>query len=196
MEPASRAAGQNQDLATKAIIIAYIMEEGIKADLGTYAKAVDQFNAAVAAGVAVYGPNTPLLTYSPGGANYGIGLGGGSSSPSVPNVDFAMNLAGGSGSSASFSALLDVTTTDTSLGNNGQIQGVPVPGSYSIIPTDTAIGHGSLQMLGGAVGDPNPSATDIVSFYIVGPNQFVAINLGPNAAGNGVPSSVMFFDPE
>ena len=65
---ASRAAGQNQDLATKAIIIAYIMEEGIKADVGTYAKAVDQFNAAVAGGVAIYGPGTPLSTYSPGGA--------------------------------------------------------------------------------------------------------------------------------
>lgn len=38
-----RASTANQDLATKAIMIGYILEEAIKADVGTYAKGVDGF---------------------------------------------------------------------------------------------------------------------------------------------------------
>jgi len=41
---ASRAPGVNQDLATKAVMIGYILEEAQKSDVGYYAKAVDAFN--------------------------------------------------------------------------------------------------------------------------------------------------------
>jgi len=40
---ASRAPAANQDIATKAIAIGYILEEAQKADVGAYARAVDQF---------------------------------------------------------------------------------------------------------------------------------------------------------
>ncbi len=45
---AARAPTANQDLATKAIMIGYILEEAQKADVGAYARAVDQFMTALA----------------------------------------------------------------------------------------------------------------------------------------------------
>jgi len=39
-----RAGTFNQDLATKAIVVGYILNEAIKADLGVYAQAIDAFN--------------------------------------------------------------------------------------------------------------------------------------------------------
>jgi len=45
---AERAPNVNQDLATKAIMIGYILEEAVKADVGAYAVAIDQFNALLA----------------------------------------------------------------------------------------------------------------------------------------------------
>lgn len=47
---AERAPSVNQDLATKAIAIAYILEEAVKADVGYYASAIDQFDTALANG--------------------------------------------------------------------------------------------------------------------------------------------------
>ena len=73
---AARATSFNQDLATKAIIVGYILEESIKADVGAYALAIDQHNAAIANGKAVYNANI-LTTYAPGALNYGVGVGGG-----------------------------------------------------------------------------------------------------------------------
>ena len=73
---AARAGGFNQDLAAKAIIVGYILEESIKADVGAYALAIDQHNAAIANGTAVYNANI-LATYAPGAPNYGTGVGGG-----------------------------------------------------------------------------------------------------------------------
>jgi hypothetical protein len=73
---AERATGFNQDLAAKAIIVGYILEESIKAGVGAYALAIDQHNAAIAAGNAVYNANI-LTTYAPGGPAYGTGVGGG-----------------------------------------------------------------------------------------------------------------------
>jgi S-layer protein len=45
----------NQDLATKAIAIAYILEEAVKADVGNYASAIDQFDTGLATGAAIPG---------------------------------------------------------------------------------------------------------------------------------------------
>ena len=65
-------AGQN--IALKAVIVGYILEEGLKADVGTYARAVDQFNAGIAASNAAYATNI-LSTYGPGGSAFGTGVG-------------------------------------------------------------------------------------------------------------------------
>jgi S-layer protein len=45
----------NPDLAAKAVAIAYILEEGVKADVGYYANAIDQFDIALANGAAIPG---------------------------------------------------------------------------------------------------------------------------------------------
>ncbi len=64
------APGVNQDLATKAIMIAYILEEAVKADVGYYAFAIDAFNTLLAAnpeaGIPGMTPNgVDLLTSFP-----------------------------------------------------------------------------------------------------------------------------------
>lgn len=62
-------AGASADIATKAIIAAYILEEGIKADVGVYSRALDQFNTALVMGNVV--ANASLLnTYGAGGSNF------------------------------------------------------------------------------------------------------------------------------
>lgn len=72
---AERAPQFNQDLATKAIIVGYILEEAVKADVGNYARALDQFNASLAAGSALFSTNL-LTTYAMGGAGFNSGIGG------------------------------------------------------------------------------------------------------------------------
>ena len=65
--------GGSVDLTTKAIIAGYILEEGIKADVGVYAQALDGFNAAYAMGVGVF--NTNLLnTFGAGGSAFNAAL--------------------------------------------------------------------------------------------------------------------------
>ena len=61
--------GNSLDIATKAIIVGYILEEGIKADVGAYAKALDGFNFALANGTATFNTNL-LTTYGAGGTNF------------------------------------------------------------------------------------------------------------------------------
>lgn len=68
---AGGAAGQQ--IALKAIVIGYILQEANKADVGTYAKAIDQFEASVAAGNAQYGANV-LTTYSNNGSGFNSGF--------------------------------------------------------------------------------------------------------------------------
>jgi S-layer protein len=77
---AQRAPGLNQDIAVKAVIIGYILNEGIKADVGTYAKAIDGFNASLANGTAIYGTDV-TVTYLGSGAGVGTGVGGGTTVP-------------------------------------------------------------------------------------------------------------------
>ena len=61
--------GSSVDITTKAIIVGYILEEAIKADVGTYAKALDGFNFALANGVAVFNTNL-LASYGSGGTSF------------------------------------------------------------------------------------------------------------------------------
>ncbi len=62
-----------QNIALKAIVIGYILEEANKADVGTYAKAIDQLEASVAAGNAQFGANI-LTTYGASGSGFNTGF--------------------------------------------------------------------------------------------------------------------------
>jgi hypothetical protein len=118
-------------------------------------------------------------------AGNSIGRAGGSSTAGPANADFAATFDG----TANYSFKLDLTTTNASLGSNGQVIDFSTSDIFQI--NDATSGHGVLRLLGGVLGDPNASAGDIVSFYLIGPNQFVAIG---NTAG--VPSGVLYFDPQ
>jgi hypothetical protein len=117
-----------------------------------------------------------------------IGLAGGSSIPGLPNIDFAASFDG----SANYSTEIDLTTADTGVGSNGQIQNYSFSDIFVI--DSTTVGRGLIQFPGGVYeqfGQPD----DLSVFYVVGPNQFVAIGAGPNGAG-GYASGVVFFDPQ
>ncbi|GAC1635124.1 MAG: hypothetical protein NVS9B14_11970 [Candidatus Acidiferrum sp.] len=114
-----------------------------------------------------------------------IGRAGGSSTAGPANVDFATTFDGAS----NYTATLDLTTTNTSLGSNGQVVDYSETDLFQV--NDSVAGHGLMNLLGGALGDPNATNVDIVSFYLIGPKQLVAIG---NQAG--VPSGVLYFDPQ
>lgn len=97
-----RASTANQDLATKAIMIGYILEEAIKADVGTYAKGIDGFMGSLATtGTATTGD---LLTnYPAGGQTFNLTAG----------ID---NIAGGAGNDT-------VNATDTTLSASDVVNG-------------------------------------------------------------------------
>ena len=74
---AGGAVGQN--IALKAIVVGYILEEANKADVGTYAKAIDQLEAAVAANATVGGVTSPfgtniITTFGPSGSGFNTGF--------------------------------------------------------------------------------------------------------------------------
>ena len=126
----------------------------------------------------------PFSTQSDLSGNF-LALGGGSSKSTIPNFDMAANFDG----AFSYSAMGDLTTSNTSIGTNGQVPNFAASGGFRI--DDTTLGRGEMQILGGLLGDPNTFATDLVSFYLIGPNQFVAIG-----ETSGVASGVLFFDPQ
>ncbi len=116
--------GNSVDLATKAIIVGYILEEGIKADVGAYAKALDGFNFALANGAAVFNTNL-LTTYGAGGAGFNSAIqplldgqtAGVGSGATLASVGVAANatatVAAGANSTIAFTG--DIAT------NNGQL---------------------------------------------------------------------------
>ena len=114
-----------------------------------------------------------------------IGRAGGSATAKQPNVDFAASFDG----KGNYSFKVDLTTTNTSIGTNGQVADFNLSDIFVI--DSSAAGHGSFQIVGGMLGDSNTSAEDIVSFYFIGPRQFVAIG-----SASGAPSGVFYFDPE
>jgi len=114
-----------------------------------------------------------------------IGRAGGSSTAGPANVDLATTFDGAS----SYTFTLDLTTTNTGIGSNGQVVDYSETEPFQI--NDSTVGHGLMKLVGGALGDPAATNEDIVSFYLIGPKQFVAIG---NQAG--VPSGVLYFDPQ
>jgi hypothetical protein len=117
-----------------------------------------------------------------------IALGGGSSSPSIPSVDFAANF-DSTISPGTYNFLIDLASSNSTIGSGGQVAGVSLTDHYLIDDANT--GHGVIRMIGGIIGDPNTFAADLANYYIIGPNQFVAIG-----QTMGVPSGVLFFDPQ
>ena len=121
-----------------------------------------------------------------------IGLGGGSSFPSIPNLDIAANFNGVS----SYSFEVDLTSSNLSLGSGGQVPDFAT--SDAFVLDDATLGRGRIRLIGGLFGDTNTFAADIASYYFIGPNQFVAIGLGPqpNGTAGGPSSGILFFDPQ
>lgn len=120
-----------------------------------------------------------------------IGLAGASSSPFLANLDVAGNFAG----NGTFSAKLDYTLAGT----------IPIPpqGTDLTIPSnvvscdcryrveDAQLGRGEL-ILFSSIFSGFPNHSDIVSFYLIGPNQFVALE----DAGASPSSGILFFESQ
>ena len=129
---AGGAAGQN--IALKAIVVGYILEEANKADVGTYAKAIDQLEASVAAGNAIFSSNI-LTTYGPNGAGFGTGVG----------------QTGQTGTTGQFFALTPGTDTFNSPAGNatfvGAIDNTPANSGNTLNPSDVINAQGANNTL-------------------------------------------------
>lgn len=107
------------------------------------------------------------------------------------NADLSLNFdpAGGM-----YTTDVDLTTSNLSVGANGQVHDVSLSAQpYTI--DNAALGHGHLNLLGALIGDPSAFQNDFATFYVIAPNHFVAIGVGPAHQG-GVPSDILFFDPQ
>ena len=122
-------------------------------------------------------------------AGNALGLTGASSNASIPNLDMAINFAGGTTAPSSYTGVADLTTSNTGIGSGGQASGAQLSGPY--IVDDANLGHGRIGFAGGVFGNFSANQTDIASFYLIGPNQFVAIE----TSGLG-PSGVLSVDPQ
>ena len=110
---------------------------------------------------------------------------------SAYNADLALNL---DPASSTYTTEVDLTTSNVSIGANGQVHDVTLSSqTYQI--DDTALGAGHLSIVGALVGDPNAFQTDLATFYIIDQNKFVAIGFGQTGQG-GPPSQILFFDPQ
>jgi hypothetical protein len=112
-------------------------------------------------------------------------LGGsvGSAIPDIPNFEAAFNINGQTGA---LTALGDLTSLPSELGN---VPDVSFTGSFLI--TNFPLGYGTATLPAGLI-TPTPSSQQApASFYMLGPNQLVAIG-----TQNGVYSGISFIDPE
>jgi hypothetical protein len=115
-----------------------------------------------------------------------IALAGASSSSSMTNLDLAVNYDG----AGNYSAMFDFTVSNLSVGTNGQGQSVLLNGATYRVD-DAILGRGELLQVPSGFFNNFPVQSDAMSFYMIGPNQFVAIEeLGFS------PSGIMFFDPQ
>jgi hypothetical protein len=138
----------------------------------------------------------PLTVQTPGpfsvpsdiAGNY-IALAGGSSSPAIPNLDFAATFDAAGG----YSSEVDFTNANLSIGSSGQAQNILRPGLYVL--ADPNVGRGTISFIPGIFGDFTSDQPLFGSFYVIGPRQLVVIGQGP--LGSGVdPSGILFFDPQ
>jgi hypothetical protein len=115
-----------------------------------------------------------------------IGLAGASSTSSMTNLDLAFNTDG----AGNYMALFDFTVSNLTVGSNGQGQGVALNGAtYQL--DDSMLGRGELLQVPSGFFNNFPVQGDKMSFYIIGPRSFVAIEDGGLS-----PTGIMFFDPQ
>ena len=101
----------------------------------------------------------------------------------------ALTFVGGTTAPSSYTGIGDLTTSNTAIGSNGQVSSVSLTGQYLL--DDPVLGHGRIGFTGGVFGNFTANQADIASYYLIGPNQFVAIEI----SGLG-PSGVLFVDPQ
>jgi len=141
-----------------------------------------------------HGFSGPLVLQSVPGSGFtlqsisgnSIAVAGASSSSSMTNLDLAVNYDG----AGNYIAMFDFTVSNLSVGLNGQGTNVLLNGAtYQIL--DANLGRGELLQVPSGFFNKFPVQSDKMSFYLIGPNQFVAIE------DTGLsPSGIMFFDPE
>lgn len=165
-----------------AVVYLYDSGSGFVADITTSADGVN------------HGFSGSLLVQSaPAGAftlqslsGNSIALAGGSASSLMTNLDLAVNYDG----AGDYTAMFDFTVSNTGVGANGQGQSILLNGAtYHIV--DANLGRGDLLQVPSGFFNNFPVQSDAMAFYLIGPNQFVAIEeLGLS------PSGIMFFDPQ
>lgn len=109
-----------------------------------------------------------------------IGFSGNSSVPGIPDVSGVTNADGAQGT---YTGIADFTSPVASTGEQAD---VPINGLFSVTDTTNGHGQGVIHTI-----SQNQSVTFSLSFYIIGPNQIVAIGTQAN-----VGSGVTFFDPQ
>ncbi len=179
-----RAPHVNQDLATKAIMIGYILEEAVKADVGYYAFAIDQFDAALANG-------SPIPAETSSGIDLLANLG---------NIALSANLGDASVSlqGAAAAGFVDVIT---GADGNDNIQGTISGGNTDIRLADGRdsvslfSGTANFVSLGNGIGDHVIDASNGADQFILGNGSTDSVSLtgGGNSTisiGNGANSGV------
>jgi len=121
---------------------------------------------------------------------------GATANPNIPSVVAGMNFTFSSTAipPAAYTAKGDVSSLSDQAGNN--LTDVPFNGTYSVL--DPTLGHGLLRLPEQIFGVfPGSGQLDSAFFYLIGPNQAVAI--GIQQGNNGQPgpqSGVIFLDPQ
>ena len=143
---------------------------------------------------------SPFTAASDIAGNY-IAVAGGSSSPLIPNLDYAASF----DAAGNYTAVVDFTTSDLAAIPNGQVASSTLTGQYSNPLSDPVAGLGQWSFTHAVVGDfncdptvnpaCNPPGPTYGAFYMIGPRQFVAIGQGPRGGG-GEPSGIFFFEPQ
>jgi hypothetical protein len=135
-------------------------------------------------------PQTPgPFTASGDIAGNSIGVTGGTASPALPNLDFAITF----DASGGYNSELDFTNQDLSIGSNGQVANAIRGGAYAL--ADSNLGRGTISFAPAIFGDFTSPQAVYGSFYIIAPHQFVMIGQGPTGMGAD-PSGILFFDPQ
>ena len=143
---------------------------------------------------------SPFTASSDIAGNY-IAIAGGTSSPMIPDLDYAATF----DAAGNYSAVADFTTSTLTVVTNGQVASASLSGLYGNPLSDPVAGLGTWSFTHAVVGDfncdpavnpaCNPPGPTYGAFYMIGPRQFVAIGQGPRG-GSGEPSGIFFFDPQ
>jgi hypothetical protein len=128
---------------------------------------------------------------------------GASSTPLVPNAALGMNIisptAVGTGKAGSYTSIGDLASIATqSIPQGGKIPDGPYSGRIAFIDsTNLANGHGLITFQAPLLGDFSSGTTYQATFYMIAPNQFVAIaGISGSSLGTVPPyTGVIFVNP-